>query len=111
MRIGYIRDNSPAGRVLFEGPAEAIRTIEVFFGYSRRSQKQRTLTAVHLDEFEDLRGEAVVLVPFFTDLYVFDYPEGFDPKEVDELQEELDDTYLDHRCLVFDYYWNPKPLA
>lgn len=110
MRIGYIRDTSPAQNVLFQGPAEVIRAIEMFFGYATRSRKQRALTAVHLDEFEDLRGEALVLVPAWAGLYVFDYPEGYNPKEVDDLQEELDDTYLEHHCLVFDYYWNPKPL-
>lgn len=111
MRTGYIRDTGPAQRALFEGPAEVIRTIELFFGYARRGKKQRTLTAVHLDEFEDLRGEAIVLVPYFAGLYAFDYPDGFSPKEVDELQEKLDDTFLEHHCLVFDHFWNPKPIS
>lgn len=111
MRTGYIRDKGPARRVLFEGPAEVIRAIERFYLQGLRAERQKTLTAVHLDEFHDHRGEAIVLVSHFSGLYAFDYPDGFDPKEVDELLEKLDDTFLDHRCLVFDHYWNAQPIS
>lgn len=111
MRIGYIRDNGPAARALFEGPAEAIRAIELFFAEEVKSKKQRTVTAVHLDEFEHLRGEAIVLVPSWSNLYVFDYPSGFEPGEVDEIREELEESFDDHRVLVFDHYWNPESVA
>ena len=111
VRIGYIRDSSPAGRVLFEGPAETIRAIELFFAEEVKSKKQRTVTAVHLDELEDLRGEAIVLVPSWSNLYVFDYPSGFEPGAVDEIREELEGSFDDHRVLVFDHYWNPESVA
>lgn len=107
MRIGFIRDNSPARNVLLEAPAEVVAFVQHYARLNDRRRDWAPLVVVHLDDLESNAGRAVVL--YGVDIYEFDVPDGYDPAGFDELVRVFDLTFLEDRCFIFDHYWNPLP--